>query len=181
MPIFLKRGNQTDLSNPHPWSTLFKNWGPVVLWAGLIFVFSTNPFSSANTSRFFAPLLSAIFSGITAEQFDTIHFIIRKSAHWSEYLIFSLLLVRALRARFKSAVELRRAVWIVAIVFLYALSDEIHQVFVPGRTPSLADVAIDSLAGICGILWTYVRPKGKGFRINTAPANRARPHEFKKT
>lgn len=181
MAIFFKRENQTDFSDPHAWSILFKDWGPVVLWAGLIFLFSTDLFSSSNTSRFFAPLLSAIFSRITAAQFDTINFIIRKLAHWSEYFIFSLLLVRALRGRFKSPVELRRAIWIVAVIFLYASSDEIHQAFVPSRTPSLADVTLDSFAGICGILWTYVRPKGKGFAANATPDNRAGPHQSKKT
>jgi VanZ family protein len=179
--IFFKRKIQTDIPNPHPWSTLFRNWGPVVVWAGLIFFFSTDQFSSSNTSRFFGPLLSAIFSGITAEQFDTLHLIIRKLAHWSEYFIFSLLLLRALRGRFKSPSDLRRAVWIVAVIFLYASSDEIHQVFVPSRTPSFADVTIDSFAGICGILWTYVRPRGKGVATNTTPGDCVRPHECKKT
>lgn len=107
--------------------------------------------------------------------------IVRKLAHWSEYFIFSLLLVRALSGRFKSPLELRRAVSILAVVFLYALSDELHQVFVPSRTASLADVGIDSLAGICGILWTYLCPKGKRFASDAAPDNRAGPQERKKT
>jgi VanZ family protein len=68
----------------------------------------------------------------------------------------------------------------VAVVFLYALSDELHQVFVPSRTPSLADVTIDSFAGICGILWTYLSRKAKGFATDAAPDNRAGPQECKK-
>jgi VanZ family protein len=166
--IFFRSENQTDFSNHHPWNTLFRNWAPAVLWAGLIFFFSTDRFSSSNTSQFFGPLLSTIFSGITAEQFDTIHLIVRKLAHWSQYFIFSLLLVRALRGPFKSQLELRRAIWILAMVSLYALSDELHQAFVPSRTASLADVTIDSVGGICGILWTYLCPKGKLFAANAA-------------
>ena len=181
MAIFFKTENHSDFSNHHPWNTLFRNWAPAVLWAGLIFFFSTDRFSSSNTSQFLGPLLSAIFSRITAEQFDTLHLIVRKLAHWGEYFIFSLLLVRALHGRFKSQLELRRAVWIVAVVFLYALSDEIHQVFVPSRTPSLADVTIDSFAGMCGILWTYLCPKSKGFATDAAPENRAGLKSSKKT
>jgi VanZ family protein len=151
------------------WNTLLRNWAPAVLWAGLIFFFSTDSFSSSNTSQFLGPLLSAIYSGITAEQIDTIHLLIRKLSHWSEYFIFSLLLIRAVRGQFKNKVELRRAVWIAAVVFLYALSDELHQDFVPSRTASFADVTIDSFGGICGILWTYLRSKGKRVAANAAP------------
>jgi VanZ family protein len=110
------------------------------------------------------------FSGITAEQFAVIHLLIRKLAHWSEYFIFSLLLILAVHGQFKRKVELRRAVWIAAAVFMYALSDELHQLFVPSRTASLADAALDSFGGICGILWTYLGPKGKSVAVNAAPA-----------
>ena len=38
------------------------------------------------------------------------------------------------------------------MVVLYAIGDEIHQAFVPGRTPLVTDVAIDALGGLLGIL-----------------------------
>jgi VanZ family protein len=43
----------------------------------------------------------------------------------------------------------------LALVLLYALSDELHQTFVPTRTASITDVMIDVLGGICGILWLF--------------------------
>lgn len=46
----------------------------------------------------------------------------------------------------------RAAWWGWVIVVLYAISDEIHQSFVPGRTPLVTDVAIDSLGGVLGII-----------------------------
>jgi VanZ family protein len=169
MEIFVKIENQDNVANRPFWNTLLRNWAPATLWAGMIFFFSTDNFSSSNTSDFLEPLLSAIFSGITAEQFEVIHLLIRKLSHWGEYFIFSLLLIWALHGQFKHKVELRRAVWIAAVVFMYALSDELHQVFVQSRTASLADVTIDSFGGICGILWTYLRPKRKQVAANAAP------------
>jgi VanZ family protein len=163
--------NQANLPNRFAWNTLLRNWAPAALWAGTIFFFSTDSFSSSNTSRFLEPLLSAIFSGITAEQSKVIHLLIRKLSHWGEYFIFSLLLIRALHGQFKHQLELRRAVWIAAAVFMYALSDELHQAFVPSRTASLADVTLDSFGGICGILWTYLRPKGQRLAADTVPDN----------
>lgn len=161
--------NQANVANPLVWNTFLRNWAPATLWAGIIFFFSTDSFSSSNTSDFLGALLSAIFSGITAEQFEVIHLFIRKLSHWGEYFVFSLLLIRAVHGQFKHKVELRRAVWIAAAVFLYALSDELHQVFVASRTASLADVTIDSFGGICGILWTYLHPKGKRVVANAVP------------
>lgn len=163
--------NQDYVENRPVWSTGLRNWAPAVLWAGVIFFFSTDNFSSANTSKFLESLLSAIFSGITSERFEVIHLLIRKLAHWSEYLIFSLLLIRALQGQFKRKLELRRAVWIAAGISIYALSDELHQVFVPSRTASLADAALDSFGGICGILWTYLGTKGKSVAANAAPSD----------
>ena len=95
----------------------------------------------------------------------------RKSAHWSEYFILSLLLIRAWHGQFKRKLELRRAIWVAAAVCVYALGDELHQVFVPSRTASLADVTLDSLGGICGILWNYLGTKGKFVAPNAAPDN----------
>ena len=157
--LFTSNGRET-LSRPSVWMDFITNWAPVIVWAGIIFFFSTDEFSSSNTSTFFEPLFSAVFSGITPDRFDAIHFIIRKSAHWIEYFIFSLLLIRALGG-FSNKLHFSRALTIVTAVLLYALSDELHQVFVPSRTASLADVGIDWFAGICGILWTYLGPTGK--------------------
>jgi VanZ family protein len=173
--------NQAKFADRPLWSAFLKNWAPVALWAAMIFFFSTDLFSSSNTADFLGPLLAAIYSGITAAQFDAIHLVIRKSAHWTEYFIFSLLLIRALQGHLQSKVDLRRAVWILAIVSLYALSDELHQAFVPSRTASLADVTIDSVGGICGILWTYLCPKRKSFAANAALDNHSQAGFCKKT
>lgn len=48
---------------------------------------------------------------------------------------------------------MRRAILVsVAIVFLYAISDEFHQYFVPGRSSEIRDVLIDTTAGVVGVI-----------------------------
>jgi VanZ family protein len=41
--------------------------------------------------------------------------------------------------------------WAMVVVALYAISDEVHQAFIPGRSPSLLDVGIDSVGGFMGM------------------------------
>lgn len=167
----MKTEYQADTVDRPAWMTFFQNWAPAALWAGVIFFLSTDNFSSSNTAGIFEPLLEAIFAGISTEHIDLVHLFIRKLAHWSEYFIFSLLLLRAVHGRLKGRIELRRALLVAAAVAIYALSDEFHQVFVPSRSPSLADVSIDSFGGICGILWTYLSPNGKRPPLNPMSAD----------
>jgi VanZ family protein len=66
---------------------------------------------------------------------------LRKLAHVAEYLVLTLLLVRALRrSGVAAAVPLA-----CAAALVYAATDEWHQSFVPARTATLRDVAIDGI------------------------------------
>jgi VanZ family protein len=178
---FTRNEDSTNASTRAALKHFIVNWAPVIFWAGMIFFFSTDEFSSSNTSTFFEPLFSAVFSGVTPDRFEAIHFVIRKSAHWTEYFILSLLLIRALSGGFKTKLDSIRALSIVAAVLLYALSDEFHQIFVPSRTASLADVGIDWFAGICGILWSYLGPNGTSCATDAAPECDNDPEICKKT
>jgi len=106
-------------------------WLPVLLWAGLIFTLSSIP-----------NLKSELPAG-----WDLF---MRKCAHVAEYMIFAFLFVRA----FSSS---GRVIWIdvcfvILLVTLFALSDEIHQTVVVGRHGSLWDAGLDTLAGIFGAI-----------------------------
>src|SRR5919108_2283008 len=131
------------------------NWTAVVLWAALIFYFSTEQFSSSHTSQILEPWVRWFVPGISAERLDSIQFALRKLGHLSEYLVLSLLLLRALDEN-SGRIKTRFMAWALGLVFLYAISDEFHQSFVPSRTPSLADVFIDLFGGICGIFGMLV-------------------------
>ena len=97
-------------------------WLPAVLWAALIFGFSSVP---------------DIGTGLGGWDL-----VLRKLAHTVEYAILGLLLVRALGR------ELPALVLGVA----YAVSDELHQHFVPGRRGAPLDVLIDAVGVALGIL-----------------------------
>jgi VanZ family protein len=113
-----------------PESRALTHWLPVVLWAGVIFAFSSIP---------------SLSSGL-----GTWDFVLRKAAHATEYAVLGLLLVRAL---------LREAP-ALALGVLYAASDELHQAFVRGRHGSPVDVALDTIGLLVGVLvWRRIRSR----------------------
>ena len=83
---------------------------------------------------------------------DEIHFLVRKMAHFCEYLLLGLTLSLPLY------VYRLRGFWLAAGLFCagFAGLDEYHQMFVAGRSPALRDVAIDTAGSITGIYMTRV-------------------------
>ena len=76
--------------------------------------------------------------------------VIRKIAHFSIYTLVGFLLM-AFISTYK-IVEKTRVITSLLIGAIYAMSDEIHQSFIPGRSPQITDVMLDSLGVLCGIL-----------------------------
>src|SRR5688500_2917610 len=101
---------------------MLKQWIPVVLWAALIFNFSTDAFSSSNTSSIIQQLISWLLPGITARQIDISHQAIRKFGHWAEYFVLSVLLLRALQSEWRIHWYWRPAGWTLVLVLSYAAS-----------------------------------------------------------
>lgn len=123
-------------------------WLAVVLWASVIFLFSTDRFSHERTTGFFLPLLGWLFPGARPADLRAIHAVLRKLAHFSEYLVLGVLLYRALPVGRGGA--LGRAGLALALAAAYAVTDELHQGFVPGRTPSATDFLIDVSGAAAG-------------------------------
>jgi VanZ family protein len=132
-----------------------RSWLPVILWASVIFVFSTDVFSSANTVGAFEPILHQLFPGFTGDDIERIHLAVRKLGHFSEYFVFGGLLWRALRHPDDCGKAFYRLALSIVITMIYAVGDELHQSFVPSRTASSIDVLIDTIGGICGALVFY--------------------------
>ena len=138
--------------------TWLRSWWPALLWAAVIFFMSTDPFSSEHTAVVIAPILRWLFPTLTKDQFDLIHHFIRKTAHFTEYLIFALLLYRAVRGARKGW----RWTWGLAALSVaagYSALDEIHQAFVASRTASAYDSLLDSISAFVAItaLWLWFR------------------------
>ena len=144
---------------PQSYTALAVNWAPVLVWMTGIFLFSTDYFSSTNTVPFIAPLLSNLLPEFATGHIESIDLLIRKLGHFSEYCILALLLMRALNAEFAEQSAKSRINWSIALIVIYAVSDELHQAFVPSRTASPWDVLIDSLGGMCGTWWFHRRKR----------------------
>jgi VanZ family protein len=132
-------------------------WLPVLLWATVIFLFSTEHFAAPQSSRILGPLLHWLFPGVTPEQISSIQFVIRKLGHWFEYFVLAVLLYRALYAETGGRSSVRPAAMTMAFALVWAITDEFHQSLVPSRTASIVDVMIDGVGALCGTLWMYLR------------------------
>lgn len=143
-------------------STQVKSWLQPIAWACVISILSTDDFSSQHTSRFILPVLHWLFPRASADTLDLMHLIIRKTAHLTEYFVFSIFLFHGLRGKNRGW-QLRWAIWAVVIAGGYAALDEFHQVFVPSRHASPWDALIDTTGATAGqvVFWLWYLRRGK--------------------
>ena len=142
-----------------------KTWWPALAWAAVISIFSTGAFTSENTSRIILPVLHWFLPHASHATLVFMHHVIRKCGHFTEYFILSLLILRGIRAG-RHETHLAWALAAIAAVAGYAAIDEFHQRFVPGRTPAVRDVLIDTAGGVAAqliaalfALWYHVRQR----------------------
>ena len=111
---------------------------PALAWAGLIFTLSS------------IPHLSTPEMGI--EWSD-------KLAHGVEYGIFGYLLARAIQSYLPHGSAVRISGWAIALGVLWALSDEFHQYFVPGREVSGTDFLADGVGVVVAQVFFWSRDR----------------------
>ena len=123
-----------------------------------IFIQSAMPanLSTAESGRIVTWIMQTFHDVIPFDS-DTVAFIVRKTAHFTEYTILGAVLLPAVKEWMPSSSEEQAvsrkdclAAWLVGT--LYSATDEIHQCFVPGRTGKLTDVCIDSAGVFTGVL-----------------------------
>jgi VanZ family protein len=144
-------------------------WFPAIAWAGLIFLLSTDIFSAQHTASILETIVRRTWPGVTPHQFAVIHYFIRKSAHFSEYFVFFLLLYRAVRGGRKGW----RWTWGIAALFCaagYSALDEIHQAFVASRTASAYDSLLDTTGAFAAmvVFWLWFRWRGASAAVEVA-------------
>ncbi len=128
------------------------NWLPAILAVVMIGCESTATMSAANTSRWLLPIWVHLFGPISAEHWDEVHHLIRKTGHFTGYGLVSICFFHGWRTTFITVHGHLRTVWrrsaflAIACTLLIASADEFHQSFLPGRTSSPIDVGID----LCG-------------------------------
>ena len=140
-----------------------KYWLPVLIWAVVIYSASGDKRSVQHSSRIIEPIVRWLLPNISDEAVHNTVFAMRKGAHVTEFAIFALLLWRTLRGtvwREQLDWSWRHAAiaWGAAVGF--AMTDEFHQLFVPGRQASPWDVLVDGMGAALGLLalW-FIRRK----------------------
>lgn len=119
-------------------------WICVGLCMALIFYFSSKPAdASAQQSGFLQEIIEKIF-GIS----ETSSYIVRKLAHFCEFLGLSLLLNSAVYFSYSKT----KPFIATSIASLYAITDEVHQIFVEGRSCQFTDWLIDTAGAITGLI-----------------------------
>jgi len=120
----------------------------VGLWMVVIFVFSNQ--DSSTSSRQSGTIVDFIESLGSSLGEDLLTFLTRKAAHIFVYFVLGILVYNLLRTYNMSR---RRMVLVSILIALgYASFDEIHQLFIPGRSGELRDVLIDTAAATIGVL-----------------------------
>jgi VanZ family protein len=142
-------------------------WIPVILWAGVIFYASSQPYQEQDLKP---TLLNYINVEILAPYFDQfeftyaggkvsieelgtagfIEFFIRKGAHLTVYLILAFLFYRAF-IKTTHITTKRTILFSLAAAILYAASDEFHQSITPNRSPHWEDIGLDSVGALIGV------------------------------
>ena len=125
----------------------------------MLFIFTMSSFgsdsSNAQSSQIIQvlhqvfPSLSSRTSGLDA---SVLTFIVRKTAHFTEYAILGILFCLFYRQTLPQKNGLQLFVLAILSSFLYACTDEIHQLFVPGRSGQFTDVLVDTLGASFGCL-----------------------------
>lgn len=114
----------------------------------------TNGDSSSNQSGFFVEIILKVIN----IDHNTLTFLIRKAAHMSEYALLLFFIYYGLK---KSTTYKYTLLLSLLVTFLYACSDEFHQLFIPGRSGQLKDVLIDTIGGLFMLLVIYLWQRKK--------------------
>lgn len=138
---------------------LILGWICLLLWIGLIFYMSNQPGDvSSKQSGLVLKLFQAIGIDLNNELGEFATFIVRKTAHFTEYFILYMLTVNVMKYYF----NINKAIlYAFVFSFFYACTDEIHQYFIPGRAMAFKDVLIDSSGALLSMIITKLNFKKK--------------------
>ena len=141
-------------------------WGVTIAWAGLIFYLSSHTYGPSFTQRLVALALYLVHVRLSPHALFRLDAVLRKLAHVTEYGIFALLLYGLPVGPRQYLWRPRRAALCVLAAAAYSLTDEFHQLFVPGRHASLLDCGLDTFGAAFAMLALVrihrSRDKGQG-------------------
>jgi VanZ family protein len=131
----------------------FLAWAAVVFWMAVIFGLSSQVAEQSDQlSMGITEIITQVVEkAIPAKDIEitSLNRFIRKNAHFIAYLVLGMLVINAMRCGGFSGYKSTLLALFLCII--YAISDEIHQLFVPGRGCQVIDVMIDSAGSASGI------------------------------
>lgn len=134
-------------------------WAMVIVWMAVIFSLSSQSAGQSNQTsggliKYIAGIFISDFHALPEVEQESLisafQFSARIAGHIFEYLVLGMLCTVAL-FQYKLTFK-KRLFFSACICLLYAVSDEIHQLFVPGRSCQLSDIGFDFLGSVLGSL-----------------------------
>ena len=132
----------------------------IIIWCLVIFTFSNMPGkeSQGKSKGLTEKLVNTIFKNINKEVkeenmnqiVDTLNGILRKCMHASEYFVLGVLIYHC--CKILQIENWTRVVIPIVLSFIYACSDEFHQLFIDGRSCRFTDVLIDTVGATVGVI-----------------------------
>lgn len=123
----------------------------VLALAVMVFIFSMSAANASESSEMSSSLLLKI-TELTGIELSS--YFVRKAAHFSEFAMLSFLLTNAIFATFQNK---KAGVFAFPCTCLYAVTDELHQLFSDGRACSVRDMLIDSAGALLGaVIFSFI-------------------------
>lgn len=150
------------------------SWAAVIVWMAIIFnlsgqVAEESDQLSTGITEIFVRTIEKFAPDIHLDM-ESFHHLVRKNAHFIAYLVLGILTANACG---QSGINgCRRLIASLLLCVLYAASDEVHQLYIPGRSGEARDVIIDSAGAITGIgvlfIYKWIRIKRNGTKNKSA-------------
>ena len=123
----------------------------VVFWMAIIFKLSAQPGEQSNLLSTKVTTLIVSLAKLFSPDVNvlSLNYLVRKGAHFAAYLVLGIIVLFAMRRI--DLMGKQGVVFTLLLCISYAITDELHQAFVPGRTPKMLDVLIDSSGASLGI------------------------------
>lgn len=129
----------------------------IILWMCVVFSLSSqNGDESNGTSSYIVNIITSLYeknscSELSAQNVHNLTFIVRKIAHFILYFIGSIPVLTLFKTYDIS--KNKTYLYTILFCFVYACSDELHQLLSEGRNGNVIDVVIDTLGGIFGMMF----------------------------
>lgn len=139
-------------------------WSPALLWMGLIFPVTNRSLGSPKIWQVYYTIMVKLSPGASFNELSVTYVVLRKTWHFIEYALLALLVYRALRAGRAPLWQKSKVLWAGFIAFGFGFLDEFLQSFVPGRTGSPFDWAVDTAGILTGLALLSIWARRRGRR-----------------